>query len=282
MKLKCNTCDGIFDTVDIRFTKKCDNDCSFCIEKKSSVEALETNIDAIFETFKKTGSKEVLILGGEPFLEIDKLFLLCKKLKQINTKIYITTSLPEIINKRWKIFYEIMKTVTGLNITVHHYDYIKNNKCFHASDNYNRLILTEKIIKNFPNKIRICLTLSKYYINSYYHLNNALKIMKILGAKKIKINELSHSKEYISFEKITGIKMKSPYAHGCYTKVFEKEFPGMNIELKRSCFITEETLTATFLDFIKVCLNKFFIKPLKNKFCVIYENGKKYNNWRTK
>lgn len=29
----CNSCDGAYDSLDVRFTKACDNDCAFCIER---------------------------------------------------------------------------------------------------------------------------------------------------------------------------------------------------------------------------------------------------------
>lgn len=33
MKLIQNSCDGAFSSLDVRFTKRCDNNCEFCIEK---------------------------------------------------------------------------------------------------------------------------------------------------------------------------------------------------------------------------------------------------------
>lgn len=31
---KRNCCDGIYNSIDVHFTKACDNNCGFCIDKK--------------------------------------------------------------------------------------------------------------------------------------------------------------------------------------------------------------------------------------------------------
>jgi hypothetical protein len=49
--------------------------------------------------------------------------------------------------------------------------------------------------------------------------------------------------------------------------------------LKRSCFMCEETLSASFMDGIKVAY-KLFNKTTPNKYGVIYENGCLTNQWR--
>jgi len=51
----------------------------------------------------------------------------------------------------------------------------------------------------------------------------------------------------------------------------------MNITLKRSCFLTEETLEASFYDFCKIIIKKFMKR--KNKFSVLYENGDIKGGW---
>lgn len=275
-----NTCDGIFNTVDIRFTKKCDNNCSFCIEKKSSIPGNITDIDKIFKAVIENKSKEVLILGGEPFLEIHKLYKFVKKLHKNKIKIYITTSLPYIIFLEYPKFKKILDLIDGLNISIQHYKDQTNTKVLNTADKFNRLFLLKMILGLDSSKIRVCLNLISYVIDTKRILFKAIKYLENMGVKKIKLNELCHSDEYISFEEIMNIKMKSPFSRGCYTKVLEEEFPNINIELKRSCFITEKTLNANFMDIVKIILNRWFVKPLKNKFCVIYEDGTKYNNWK--
>jgi len=277
-----NCCDGIFNTVDIRFTKKCDNKCSFCIEQYSKILASNTNVSEIYKSILSTKTDEILILGGEPFLEIHKLKFLIELLRKHNIKIYITTSLPKEIYDNWNYFVYIMDNIAGLNVSIQHWDYIKNNEILHATSTHNRLELLHFITNKYSNKVRACINLVKGSIDSKENLFYAINKIKELNVINFKINELCHSDSFVSFEKIMNIKMKSPYAHGCYTKVLQEEFPNLNIELKRSCFITEKSLQANFNDLFKVMLKKSFIKSIQNKFCVIYENGKIYKNWITK
>ena len=102
-----------------------------------------------------------------------------------------------------------------------------------------------------------------------------------MGFTDIKLSEIQHGKEYfVRFEDIFGITLKSPFSHGCQTVVdMTPWIPDWNgrLLLKRSCFMCEETLKASFGDLIKsVC--KFFIKS-DNKYAVIYENGLLNKGW---
>jgi organic radical activating enzyme len=278
MKLKCNTCDGIFNTVDIRFTKKCDNNCSFCIERFSGIPGKETNVAAIFKEVLKSGADEVLILGGEPFLEIDKLLRLVNMLWTMRIRIYITTSLPITIRNNYETFHLIMKKITGLNVSLHHYNNRVNNSVF-CNDSHNRIMLLDNIVFDHGDKVRVCVNLVKGFIDNGGKLKYMLAVLDSMGVSKVKINELCHSDSYVSFEKITGIKLGSPYSTGCYTSVFKQEYPDMEIQLKRSCFINEPSLSASLMDLLKVFLNRWIVKPLHNSFCVIYEDGTRQENW---
>lgn len=68
-----NSCDGYYkDSLDVRFTKMCDNNCLFCIEK-GGIAGKSTNVPAMIEATKASGKSTVLILGGEPFLLLPEL-----------------------------------------------------------------------------------------------------------------------------------------------------------------------------------------------------------------
>lgn len=69
----CNSCDGIYSSLDVRFTKKCDNNCGFCIEKNGIGSLKNASVETLVRSTIDSGIKDVLILGGEPFLDIKKL-----------------------------------------------------------------------------------------------------------------------------------------------------------------------------------------------------------------
>lgn len=48
---KRNCCDGIYNSIDVHFTKVCDNNCGFCIDKKYKGLGLDKpNVEEIVKT----------------------------------------------------------------------------------------------------------------------------------------------------------------------------------------------------------------------------------------
>lgn len=92
--LNCNSCEGLYpNSMDVRFSKSCDNRCLFCIEKEG-IKSAKFNIPKMIETTKSSGRSEILILGGEPFLFVDYLLEYIEGIRPYVNHIYITTALP--------------------------------------------------------------------------------------------------------------------------------------------------------------------------------------------
>lgn len=102
-----------------------------------------------------------------------------------------------------------------------------------------------------------------------------------MGFNEIKLSEIQHGTEhFVSFEDTFGIKLGSPFYHGCQSYLdMESIIPGFKtpVLLKRSCFLCEETLKASIIDGIKVGY-RLFNRP-KNKYSVIYGNGFMSKGW---
>ena len=65
MKLKCNCCDGIYNSFDVHFTSLCDNNCRHCIDKcYKGLNIPKPNVDAIVKTIvdNSEGLDDVLFL----------------------------------------------------------------------------------------------------------------------------------------------------------------------------------------------------------------------------
>ena len=91
---KLNSCDGLYhDSLDVRFTKACDNRCPFCIER-NGIDEKGTNVEKMIESTIKSPKKDILILGGEPLLMLDKVYEYVIGIRSHVRNIYITTSLP--------------------------------------------------------------------------------------------------------------------------------------------------------------------------------------------
>lgn len=279
-----NCCDGKYSSFDIHFTEACDNKCAHCIDSKyNGIGVKKPNVDAIIKTIieNQKGYDDVLFLGGEPCLYLEELKDCILKIKQ-NTelKIFLTTSVPKICNEKYELFTEVLSLIDGINLSVQHYDEVVADKIRGTGSQYDR----QKFYAGLPfkGKIRINLNIVKPYLYTKLDLINCLLHYDKMGFNEIKLSEIQHGKEhFISFEKIFNIKLGSPYFSGCQTFIDTRIIiPEMKtpLLLKRSCFMCEETLKASFMDGLKVCY-KFFNKP-KNKYGVIYENGFLSSYWR--
>lgn len=284
IKLHCNSCDGVYLTsLDVRFTKQCDNNCAFCIEK-NGIKAQIQDVDKMIEnTIKEKERTTVLILGGEPFINPEKLLKYVKGIRPYKKEIYITTSLPKsFLDFENNEIKEILDLIDGLNVSLNHYKSELNNEIFKASDKHNRIKVLYELNKKYADKIRVSINLVKGLIDTNQKLLNAIFCLESIGTKHVKINELQHTPElYVSFEDITCIKMKSPLSHGCQFEINNNLFyTDMKITLKRACFLVEPSRKASFSDLIKIIIKKFTKKITTCK--VLYENGEISQGWKTR
>jgi len=274
MKLFCNSCDGIYDSIDVRFTKVCDNNCAFCIEKNGAKSKGSTNENLMALNTISSGIKNVLILGGEPLLLQEKVYSYITQIREYANHIYLTTSLPKINDK--ELLYKIIDKLDGLNVSIQSVDWEENNKILNAISNHNRLEMLKEINEKFFNKTRVSINLIKGGIDTKEKLEYAIDYLESIGCYFIKINELQNEEDlYISYEDIMGIKLKSPYSNGCQT--FLKYDVDHKILLKRSCFLVEKSRKGYFSDLIKALLKKIIKR--NNKFLVIYEDGSVKKGW---
>lgn len=279
MKLTINSCDGAYDSLDVRFTKKCDNNCPFCIEKTGVDSFGETNIAELVKSTLQSGIKEILILGGEPFLFINKLAGYIQLIRPHVDKIYVTTSLPNTFNTHPNARNHILEMIDGLNVSIQDTDWGMNNLLLRASSDHNRIEILKNLNIKYADKIRTSINLVQGGIDTWKKMIISIWTLEQLGCKYIKINELQHSPNlYVSYNKISPkrFRLKSPYSHGCHTEVILPNC-SCKIEVKRSCFKVEATCKASFMDLLKAITTIFYVK--KNKFMVLYENGLLTNTW---
>jgi len=283
MIFNTNCCDGIYNSFDVHFTSNCDNKCSHCIDTHyNGTNIQKPDIDSIINTIIKEqkGIDDVLFLGGEPCLYLEKLLTCIKQLRlKTKLKLYVTTSIPKICYDKKDIFFEIISYCDGVNLSVQHYDENIANKIRKTISQYDR----QSFYKELPykDKIRINLNIVKPFLYTKEDISTCLRHYDKMKFNSIKLSEIQHGKDmYVSFANVFGIKMKSAYSYGCQTYLdMNKILPNFYtpVLLKRSCFLCENTLKASLFDGIKI-LFKFF-KSNKNKYGIIYENGKLESGW---
>ncbi|NGU31173.1 radical SAM protein [Clostridium perfringens] len=281
--LKCNCCDGIYNSFDVHFTSLCDNKCSHCIDKCfDGMNIAKPNVNEIVNTIVKNKDEldDVLFLGGEPCLFLDELIDCVKQLKEkTKLKLFVTTSVPKVCHDRRDKFIELIALLDGINLSVQHYKEEVADEIRKTKSQYDR----QAFYNSLPHKdkIRINLNIVKPYLYTKEDIEECLKHYDKMGFNSIKLSEIQHGKDvFVSFEKTFGIKLGSPFSDGCQTYLKMNEIiPNFKtpVLLKRSCFMCEDTLKATFKDGIKV-LYKMFNKP-NNKYGVVYENGSLEKGW---
>lgn len=278
----CNSCDGYYeDSLDVRFTKACDNKCPFCIEKEG-ICAQNVDVEAMIKSTIDSKRKTILILGGEPLLEIDKVNRYIQGIRGYVNKIYLTTSLPITIKEKWDVFQNIVLFLDGLNVSLQHYSSKINNNVLHASSCHDRIDLLREMCENdmIARKTRVSINLVKGYIDSKLEIDRFLSMMEMIGVRHVKINELQNAEDiYVSFEKAYGKKLPSPYSHGCQQEI---TLPGHNLKitLKRSCFCVNTSLNASFSDLLKAIIKNFFPSKFQGKGqMVMYESGMLSMGW---
>lgn len=280
-----NCCDGLYNSFDIHFTSACDNKCAHCIDQKYS--GLGINVPNVSEIVKtiienQDGYEDVLFLGGEPCLYLSELLDCSKQIKdKTNLKVFVTTSVPKICSDRFDLFSELLQVVDGVNLSVQHHDEKIADFIRQTKSKYDR----QAFYQFLPNKekIRINLNIVKPHLYTREDITDCLLHYDKMGFNSIKLSEIQHGKEFfVSFEKTFDIKIGSPFYSGCQTYLDTKEIiPKMKtpLLLKRSCFMCEETLSASIKDGVKVA-HKLLFKPNDNKYGVIYENGLLTKQWR--
>jgi molybdenum cofactor biosynthesis enzyme MoaA len=283
MKLKCNCCDGIYNSLDIHFTSVCDNNCRHCIDKRFyGMRISKPNVSSIVNTIinNSIGIDDVLFLGGEPCLYLEELLDCVRQVKsKTKLKIFVTTSVPKICYDKKELFFILIDELDGINISVQHYDEEIADEIRRTKSKYDRQLFYQEL--PHKEKIRINLNVVKPYLFNKTDITNCLNHYDRLGFNSIKLSEIQHGKDlYVSFSDVFNIDSPSAYSYGCQSYIdTSKIFPKFStpLLLKRSCFLCEESLNASLLDGIKMVAKIF--RANKNKYGVIYEDGTLQGGW---
>lgn len=286
VKYNVNACDQICNELQIHFTKSCPNKCPFCIDATNK--GLDTNklcvpnIKKIYESIMeyKDSIESICISGGEPMLYMTHLLRLVKMVKE-NTKlkVYVISSIPEICHKEACSFIDILNMIDGLAISPQHYNEEIADKMRGHKSNFDR----QEFYAALPHKEKITININmvKPYLYTKDEIIACIKHYNDMGFKNIKLVELFNMERmYVRFEDVFGIKLKSPFAHGCKTefdiKPWVPSYDG-KFTLKRTCFLVNNLLHANMADLFKATTRKLFEK--KYYFGVVYEDGSIHPYW---
>jgi organic radical activating enzyme len=285
-----NTCDGARwingkpqedASLSVRMTAHCDSACSFCIAQEDMKEKHPFNLETVIKNTLSSGSKAISLIGGEPLLFLERCRDFIVAIRPHVEEIYITTNLPITILKQWELFTEIMTMTDFLTVSIQSLDNEINRNLLNSKQDFNRVALLERVLKTegLGNKVTVNLNLVKGGIDSRGKFLASYLMIQSWGCQKLRVNELMHApQEYVNFEKMMGITLPSPYAGGCKTRL---PIEGMEVYLKRSCFLVEDSLLATDEDAAKIEAKLTHPEDYQVEgWRVLYEHGEFDLKWR--
>ena len=177
-RLKCNSCDGIYRSMDVHFTGECDNRCSFCIDAQNrSPKRSPPNVAEIVATIVSQQEKfdDVLFLGGEPCLYLSELIECVSQIKrETKLRVYVTTSVPYRCYQERDRFLELIEIIDGLNISAQHYDERIGDAIRGTTSKYDRQKFYAELPDEAKKKIRVTVNLV------YPYFSEKEEILKLL------------------------------------------------------------------------------------------------------
>lgn len=262
-----NFCGGNYqDWIEVMLTPKCNGQCKWCVDKDGFHPKEQVSWHVLVDRLEKVGKKNVILLGGEPTLYTDLPYLV-RGLVNNNKNVYITTN-----GSRMTWLAKNVYGLTGINISIHHYDLDRNKDITglklgrpQLKANIDYLWWRDKV------PVRFNCTLEEGQIDSKQEIMKYLAFAKRMGAKSVRFAELKHGDSFVDLYEIFGNEFgltNNPYEDGCST---DAVIDGMPVSFRQMCGIQTSFRPAP--------INP---QPQADKKTVLYYNGVVYNGWQTK
>ncbi len=273
-----NWCGGAYgDWLEVMLTDKCNGSCSWCIEHSGYRPIDHAPVDNMIEAILGHDAENVILLGGEPTLYPDMDDLIIGIVPDKN--VYVTTN-GSNLNKEYifKNFthesdgdiFSDFDAISGLNISIHNHDLIKNEEIIGISIDQEELEQTVCECRAWDIELRLNCNIIAGHIDTWNNMVDYLNWAKERGISNVRFAELKGDKElFVSLAKITDKSFglnENPYIDGCSQKA---EIRGMNVSFRQMCGLQTECREKP--------TNPKNVKPKK----VLYYDGKFYDGWQT-
>lgn len=260
---KNNFCGGNFqDWLEINLTSQCNGRCSWCVEKRGYKPAEHADWYTIASMAIKSGKGHIILLGGEPTLYPD-IARLIQELVKHDKKVYITTNGSMLYQGYIE---KNLKNVSGVNISIHHYDLDKNKEI----TGINLTNLRGAIVKlqSMGASVRLNCNCIKGYIDNYTKMSDYVNWAESVGANKVRFAELKFDDgNFVDLAEIMGRAYglnDDPLIKGCNHDAI---INGMPVNFRQMCGLQTN----------KRPQHSNVKQAEKN---VLYYDGKMYNGWQ--
>ena len=261
-----NFCGGAFqDWLEVNLIQKCNAKCSWCIEKVGFHPYHKASWETIADAAIKTGLKNIILLGGEPTLYKD-LKPLIQKLIKAKKKVWITTN-GSRINK--KFCEENLIGISGINISIHHYNLKKNAEITHLNLKAEILMEGIRILRMNDIGVRLNCNTIKGYIDSEEMIYEYVRFAKWIGANSVRFTELKMDNgSFVDLAIILNEKYglnHDPFKMGCQA---EGTILGMEVKFRQMCGLQTPHRPRP-------------VDPVQCPKHVLYYDGKVYDGWQS-
>lgn len=261
-----NFCGGNFqDWLEVNLIETCNAKCSWCIERDGYHPAYHAPIDILISQILASGKTNIVLLGGEPLL-YKGMSLLVNLLVKNKRKVWITTNGFLLTTKY--IFHNLYG-ITGVNISIHHYDMEKNKEITHIRIKEDQLISAIRTLHYIGAHVRMNCNSIAGYIDTPEEIINYVHWAKNIGADKVRFAELKQDDDgFVDLARVLNYKYglnDNPFTHGCNSDCV---IEGIPVNFRQMCGLQTSRRIAP-------------INPKQVLKQVLYYDGKMYNGWQT-
>lgn len=261
-----NFCGGAFpDWLEVNLTDKCNGKCSWCVEKDGWHPKKIAEWWVMAEQALKHGALNIILLGGEPTL-YENIAQLIKVLSAAGRMVWITTNgsllTPEYVADR-------LVGLFGINISIHHYDLMKNQEITGLMINEEILKKAITVLHRRAVPVRMNCNCIRGYIDTVEEITHYICFAKNIGACKVRFAELKQDDDgFVDLAKTLNYKYglnDNPFLHGCNS---DAVIEGMPVNFRQMCGLQTTRR----------------VKPKNPQGVmkkVLYYDGKFYDGWQT-
>lgn len=267
---KINFCGGNFqDWLEVMTTDECNGKCSWCIEKKGYHPTEHVSWDKLAREIIDCNKTNIIFLGGEPTLykDLKKVIIAVSAITNHKKKLYVTTN-GSMLTPKYVEF--SLYRLTGINISIHHYDLERNYDI--TGIPLEMLVLQASIKELHKNStsVRLNCNLIRDQVDSEKSVLSYIEFAKELGADSVRFAELKDDEDnFVDMAEVFGNKYglnNDPFTFGCNSNTVINDMP---INFRQMCGLQTSKRPKP-------------INPKQADKTVLYYDGIFYNGWQSK
>ncbi len=258
---------GFPDWLEVNLTPDCNASCKWCVERRGYHPCNRASWKTIADNAIATGRMNIILLGGEPTMHPD-FGKIIKYLRSAGRKPWVTTN-GSLLSSQWVL--SNMNGVEGVNISVHHFDLIRNKEITGLNlleSNLRESIATLKL--EFGAMVRMNCNCIRSHIDTIAKIHYYIEWAKSIGADKVRFAELKHADgDFVDLAEVMEHKYGTnddPFREGCSS---DAVIDGMPVNFRQMCGMQTSR---------RPCPESPEIIPHP----VLYYDGNLYDGWQQK